>query len=267
MQEWIEMTGLSGPSAAFSQESLTDFAERMDDLQNSKDVQARLLPRSLPRSSNLSCASIYVPAREVGGDFYDWLDFGKDRLGLVIGDVSGKGVAAALQMATLQAQLRSHVSLGVRDLGLLISSVNRLFYECTAATNYASLFLAEYCEREGVLRYINCGHPSPLLLRRDGSMERLDSCATVLALVREFPCAPLEVRFERGDTLILYTDGVTETVGRDGEEFGELRLMHAAHTHRDLSVPAVLTGILAAVQGFVMSRPADDFTMLIVRAA
>jgi serine phosphatase RsbU (regulator of sigma subunit) len=154
----------------------------------------------------------------------------------VIGDISGKGIAAALLMANLQANLRSQVAVAQDEPCRFLQSVNRLFYENTNDNTYATLFFAEYHEEAGRLRYANCGHLCALLLRYDRSLERLDSTSTVLP--GAFPgmglCHSGRTLFA-GDTLLLDTDGVTESRNDAGEEFGEQRLIEVPRSIRDLS--------------------------------
>ena len=152
------------------------------ELEIATQVQARLFPQRLPPSSTLEYAGLCIQARRVGGDYYDFLDLGRERLGLVIGDIAGKGIAAALLMANLQANLRSQCAIALDEPQRFLRSVNQLFYENTIDSAYATLFFAEYHEREQRLRYANCGHLSGLLLRSDGALERLETTATVLGL-------------------------------------------------------------------------------------
>src|SRR5258708_31963524 len=133
-------------------------------------------------------------ARQVGGDYYDFLNLGGERIGLVLGDISGKGIAAALLMANLQANLRSQCAIALDEPERLLRSVNRLFYENTADSSYATLFFAEYDDARQVVRYANCGHLAALLFRHDGGMERLDSTGTVLGLFKEWDCSIKERR-------------------------------------------------------------------------
>lgn len=242
-------------------------SEAAYDAKLSGEVHARLFPQVLPASTSLSYAGVSLPARGVGGDLYDILDLGQGRVGFVVGDVMGKGFAAALQMATLLAQLRTHVNLGFRDIGSLIQSVNRLFYDCTPPTSYASLFFAEYVETDGILRYVNCGHPAAVIVRFDGAIERLESCATLLGLNRELACTPSEVRLAKGDTLILYSDGITESVSAsgDGDEFGERRLSAIVRANRWLPISKLLKAITDAVDDFTSSEQADDMTLVAAR--
>ena len=153
----------------------------------------------------------FIQARHVGGDYYDFLALGQQRLGLLIGDISGKGIAAALLMANLQANLRSQFALAREQPRLLLRSVNRLFYENTADSAYATFFFAEFDESAHRLQYANCGHLPALLLRHDGTLEKLHSTATVLGLFEHWDSPAAECQLHPGDTLALYTDGVTES--------------------------------------------------------
>src|SRR5206468_370643 len=140
-----------------------------------KQVQARLFPQTLPPLKTLEYAGICRQARQVGGDYYDFLDLGSERLGFVIGDISGKGIAAALLMANLQANLRSQSAIAVDQPQRLLRSVNQLFCENTTNGAFATLFFAEYDDATRRLRYANCGHLAALLLRCNDSIERLES--------------------------------------------------------------------------------------------
>ena len=230
-----------------------------------KQVQARLFPQTLPPLRTLDYAGLCIQARQVGGDYYDFLNLGRDRLGLVIGDVSGKGIAAALMMANLQANLRSQCAIAVDHPRGFLRSVNRLFYENTTDNAYATLFFAEYDDGAKRLRYANCGHLSALLLRSDGALERLDSTSTVLGLFSEWDCRMGECRLFSGDTLALYTDGVTESFNDAGEEFGEGRLVEALRRRRGLSSKALIAAIVAELRRFSPYEQSDDITLIIAK--
>jgi serine phosphatase RsbU (regulator of sigma subunit) len=159
------------------------------ELEIAKQVQARLFPQIFPPLRTLDYAGACIQARQVGGDYYDFLNLGQERLGMVLGDISGKGIAGALLMANLQANLRSQCIAGLDDTQRLLRCVNQLFYDNTADNAYATLFFAEYDDQAQRLRYANCGHLSGLLLRGDNSLERLDSTSTVLGLFKEWDCS------------------------------------------------------------------------------
>ncbi|HLK22712.1 MAG TPA: SpoIIE family protein phosphatase, partial [Bryobacteraceae bacterium] len=160
-----------------------------------KEVQARLFPQTQPACGSLDYAGICIQALQVGGDYYDFLDLGRGRLGLVVGDIAGKGMAAALLMANLQANLRSQYASALDQPDLLLRSVNQLFYENTGESAYATLFFAEYDGQSGRLRYVNCGHLPALLLRADDTCVRLGSTCTVLGLFEEWDCSLGEDEF------------------------------------------------------------------------
>ncbi len=235
------------------------------ELEIAKQVQARLFPQMAPPLRTLDYAGICIQARQVGGDYYDFLDLGRERLGLVIGDISGKGIAAALLMANLQANLRSQCAIALDQPRRLLRSVNRLFYENTTESSYATFFFSEYDDREQRLRYANCGHLCALLLRSDGEVERLDSTSTVLGLFEEWDCSIGERRLYSGDVLALYTDGVTEAFNDAEEEFGEQRLIETLRRHRELSSQHLVEAIVDDVQQFSPHEQHDDLTLIVAK--
>jgi serine phosphatase RsbU (regulator of sigma subunit)/predicted enzyme related to lactoylglutathione lyase len=237
----------------------------VQELEIAKQVQARLFPQIHPELGTLEYAGVCIQARQVGGDYFDFLDLGHGRLGLVIGDVSGKGIAAALLMANLQANLRSQCAIALDHPELLLRSVNRLFYENTVDSAYASLFFGEYDDNAHRLRYANCGHLSGLLLRSDNNPERLESTGTLLGLFKEWDCALRECELFPGDVLALYTDGVTEAYNDAGDEFGERRLIEGLLQHRELSCQALLTAIVDKVRRFGRGEQHDDITLIIAK--
>src|SRR5438445_5814726 len=242
-------------------------AERRADqeLEIAKQVQARLFPQTLPPLRTLDYAGVCLQAREVGGDYYDFLNLGRERLGLVVGDISGKGIAAALLMANLQANLRSQCAIALDQPQRLLRSVNQLFYENTTDSAYATLFFAEYEDKARRLRYANCGHYSPLLLRRDNTLERLNSTCTVLGLFQEWDCSIEELRLAAGDILALYTDGITDSFNQAGEDFGEHQLIEALRRHRELSPQLMLGAIVDEVRRFSPHEQHDDITLIIAK--
>jgi len=236
------------------------------ELEIAKHVQSRLFPQVLPPLNTLDYAGVCIQARKVGGDYYDFLDLGQGRFGFVIADISGKGIAAALLMANLQANLRSRYMVALEDPHQLLQSVNRLFFENTPEDSYATLFYADYDDANHCLRYANCGHNPPLLLRANGEIERLGATATVLGLFSNWNCEVKKVSLGHGDVLVIYTDGVTEAPNEAGEEFGESRLMKIVGAHPKLPVKEILTMILNEVQRFSGASQADDLTLVIARA-
>ena len=247
-------------------EEKLEFERRAtQELEIAKQVQARLFPQTLPRLATLDYAGTCIQARQVGGDYYDFLDLGGRRLGLVVGDIAGKGIAAALLMANLQATLRSQCAIAVGEPRRFLQSVNRLFYENSVDSAYATLFFAEYCDASRHLRYANCGHLCALLLRRDSTLERLTSTSTVLGLFKEWDCSLGEQQLEPGDTLALYTDGITESFNKAEDEFGEHRLTDALRRHHKLPPRDLLAAIVDEVRRFSVGEQHDDITLIVAR--
>ena len=235
------------------------------EIEIAKQVQARLFPQVRPQAKTLEYAGLCLQARQVGGDYYDFLDLGQQRLGLVIGDVSGKGIAAALLMANLQANLRSQCTLALTHPELFLRSVNRLFYENTVDSAYASLFFAEYNDESRQLRYANCGHLSGLILRSDNSAFRLSSTTTLLGLFQDWECKFAEFELAPGDLLALYTDGITEAHNGEGKEFGEDRLIDRLREHRTQPCRNAVELITEEVRGLNPSDQHDDITLILAK--
>jgi serine phosphatase RsbU (regulator of sigma subunit)/catechol 2,3-dioxygenase-like lactoylglutathione lyase family enzyme len=238
-------------------------AER--ELEIARQVQARLLPQRMPRAQSLEYAGVCLPARHVGGDYYDFLELGQQRLGLVIGDIAGKGIAGALLMANLQANLRSQCVRASERPTEFLHSVNQLFFDNTADGDYATFIFSEYDDVSRRLRYANCGHLPALLLRQDGSVERLHSTATVLGLFEKWDCTLEERQLSPGDTLVLYTDGATESFNDAGEEFGDQRLIESLRSHRSLSATGLIDSVVADVRKFNPREQQDDITFIVGR--
>jgi predicted permease len=197
------------------------------DLRLAAEVQRQLLPAQPPVCAAATFAAFTLPARTVGGDYYDFLDLGNGRIGIAVADIAGKGIAAALLMSAVQASLR--VMAGEHDLPVstLASQMNRFLYKSTATSSYATFFYAQLDLPNGRLRYVNAGHNPPFLVRRSGedvAITGLSAGGTVLGLFPAVEYQDGDIDLRAGDLLVAYTDGVTEARNADGEEFGEERL-------------------------------------------
>ena len=230
-----------------------------------KQVQARLFPQRLPPIETLEYAGVCIQARQVGGDYYDFLDLGHGRFGLVIADISGKGIAAALLMANLQANLRSQCAIALDQPERWLGSVNQLFHQSTDESAYATLFFADYDDQTRRLRYANCGHLAGLLIRSDNRVERLDATGTVLGLFKDWECAISERMLFPKDLLVLYTDGITESFNEGGDEFGEPRLVEALRNTRDKPAKTVIASIVDEVRRFSRQEQNDDITLIVAK--
>jgi serine phosphatase RsbU (regulator of sigma subunit) len=235
------------------------------ELEIARQVQARLFPQTVPCLRTLEYAGMCMQARQVGGDYYDFLNLGQERLGLILGDIAGKGIAAALLMANLQANLRSQCAIALDQPQRFLQSVNQLFFENTIDSAYATLFFGEYDDRMQCLRYANCGHLPGLVLRRDGNLERLSSTATVLGLFGRWDCTIRECAFAPADILVLYTDGVTESCNDRDEEFGEERLVEALRRCRSLPADEIVKSLVNDVKAFSPHEQSDDITLIAAR--
>jgi len=250
-----------------------DIAEKLEaerraarEMEIAKEVQTRLLPQTAPVLQTLECAGRCLQAARVGGDYYDFLELGRDRVALVLADVSGKGVHAALLVANLQAHLRSLIQLtrGATALVETLQQVNRVLWKSTAAEHYATLFVGVYDDSTRRLTYVNCGHNPPMLLRAGGSVDRLEATATVIGMFETWECAAREIQLAPGDFLAISSDGVTEAMLGE-EEFGESRFLDRLRQTRLLPLEQVVTAVFTAVQQFSAGHQSDDLTLVVAR--
>lgn len=235
------------------------------EMQIAREFQARLLPQSPPSLPTLDCAGLCLQARQVGGDYYDFLPLGADGIGLVIGDISGKGIAAALLMANLQATLRGAAAAAPEDPKRVLGTVNAHLFTNTTSSAYATLFFGRYRPSDGRLRYVNCGHPPALLIRADGRVEELSATTMVLGLFDEWPCGMASTSLRPGDTLVLYTDGVTECLNGTGDEFGLDRVVDIARAGSAKTAQAVLDDVVNALRAFGHGDQGDDVTLIVAK--
>ncbi len=239
---------------------------RKSELEIAANVQQKLFPRHLRLLRTLDYAAQCVAAREVGGDYYDFLEVADHVLGFVLADVSGKGVPAALLMANLQASFRNQPPGALLRPADVLKSVNRHFYESTEAERFATLFFGTYDDRTRRLRFVNCGHVAPLLLRASGCIERLEPTATMLGAFRTWSCREAQADLRAGDLLVLYSDGVTEAgIDHREEEFGEERLIGTVRENRALPAAALVQKIVDAVTDFSGAARSDDVTVVALR--
>jgi sigma-B regulation protein RsbU (phosphoserine phosphatase) len=245
---------------------------KKSELEIAANVQQKLFPHGSRRLNTVDYAGQCVAAREIGGDYYDFLDLTGDgaadrTMGFVLGDVSGKGVPAALLMANLQACFRSQDRGVLMQPARVLRTVNRHFYESTAAERFATLFFGVYDDRSRRLRYVNCGHVPPLLRRASGAVERLEPTATPLGAFEDWACGEESTMLEPGDRLTIYSDGVTEAGIDSGEEFGEERLLRLLGRGAGRSAESLVQSIVDDVVEFSGPERHDDVTVVAVVAA
>ena len=248
------------------QQSLVVEQERLRrELELSRQIQTEMLPRTPLRSEAAEIAGISVPAREVGGDFFNYFDLPDGRLALLVGDVSGKGVSAALLMANAQATLRARLPLEF-DLAKLADSFDRELDRNTPSSVYLTLFLGILEDHGRVLRYVNAGHNPQFLIRRRGGIEPLSSTGLPIALYAGHGYSEARVPLEPGDLLFFYTDGLVEAENSTGDMFGAERLQQLLSEAQARDLASILTLVEARVRAFRGDvEPLDDATMMALR--
>jgi sigma-B regulation protein RsbU (phosphoserine phosphatase) len=239
------------------------------EIEIAREVQERLFPQRLPEIAGLDYFGRCRTALGVGGDYYDFLALPDCKLGVALGDVSGKGIAAALTMASLQASLRADAMRAGNDIAGLITRVNAMLYDASTEDRYATLFYAQYDPATQRLSYVNAGHCPPILLRAaKHAVERLDQAGgTVVGLLPECAYEQAEVSLAPGDLLVIYTDGFSEAMNTNLEEWGEERLIDAITVCNALPAKDFIAKIMQAADAFASGAPqSDDMTLVILRA-
>jgi serine phosphatase RsbU (regulator of sigma subunit) len=246
---------------------MESLAGRMaDELRLAAHLQRSLLPPSL-HHPRLDVAREFLPFREIGGDYYDLVPLGQDRVAFALGDVMGKGVPAALLAANLKACLRAQLQSGDAGPAELVTRVNRLFWEITPKGLFASLVFGVLEPSEGRLLYVNAGHDHPFLIGADGEVRDLDMGGTVLGLVEGslYECG--EARVRPSDMLVIYSDGITDRANAKGDAYGAARLKEAACRARHDGARIALYSLLGEVQDWAGGAPAeDDMTLVVAKA-
>lgn len=227
-------------------------------------IQQHLMPRQSLQQGHCEWACVWQPAREVGGDYCDLAALDERHVAFCIGDVSGKGLPAALLMANLQAAVKANEHVR-RQPQQLVALVNRLICENTTNNKFITFFYAVVDTVKQQLTYVNAGHNAPLLLRADGRSERLTKGGVILGVLPDQQFAQATVTLQPGDQVLLYTDGISEAMNADGEDFGEERLAQLGRNHSALDSYAVLQRIQEAVVAFHQAEERDDRTMMLLQ--
>jgi phosphoserine phosphatase RsbU/P len=276
LQSIASQTGLALENAELLHNLTAEVANRervSREIEIAREVQQRLFPQIYPKVPGVDLAGYCRPAQAVGGDYYDFFVLptyqgDEERLALALGDISGKGISAALLMASLRASLRSAALLQPGDLATLMRHVNRLVYESSTTNRYATFFYAELDPQSRVLTYVNAGHNPPVILRGT-QVIRLEATGTVIGLIPDAPYTRAGVVLQPGDALLCFTDGISEAMTHADEEWGEDRMIDCAQqliTQPDCNASAqqILDCILAAADTFTAGAPQhDDMTLLV----
>ena len=261
-----EQTALALDYGQLAQRAAQEESLRKE-VEIARNVQIRLFPQVLPVMQGLDYAGVCRPAREVGGDSYDFIALGEGRLGLALSDISGKGIAAALLMASLHALLRSHAPLLGRELKDLAADINRLLVASIPDNRFATLFYGVFDADRRTLTYVNAGHNPPLLLRRGASAAmRLEPTGMMLGVFEDVVFGQATVDMQEGDLLVVYSDGVCDALNPVGDDYGDGRLEAFVRTHSALSAPRLMDRLLEDVTAFGQGVPPfDDMTLVIAR--
>ena len=270
----LEFLSLLANVAIISLENARLFKEALekqrleDELLIAREIQKGLLPSVLPTIPGIDIAATNISSKQVGGDYYDVIAAPGGKYIIAIGDVSGKGTPAALLMANLQATIRALVPLNL-PLAELTERVNDLMCQNTGGNKFVTFFWAILDPDAMTLTYVNAGHNYPYLLHADGTIVRLDKGGMILGVMKSpFPYEQERVTLRPGDMLVLFTDGVSEAMSRDMEEFGEERLEAVVRAHSGVTAQAVTVAIHHHVQEFTRgTAQSDDITMMIVKCS
>jgi len=245
------------------EEALIHQQEQEREIAEARAIQEKLFPREIPQMPGYEIASAWQSARLVGGDYFDILPLDEKMLGICIADVAGKGMPAALLMSNLQAAVRGLSSLSLAP-NLLCSRLNSIVYRNTDSDRFITFF---YAQLEGPMRrltYVNAGHNAPFVVRSDGSHGRLREGGPVLGVFASRNYEMGSAQLSPGDRVILFTDGITEACGVEGEEFGEARLLRLLQDHRMLSADELQAKVLAVVAEYSGGRWQDDATLVVL---
>lgn len=238
---------------------------RTIDLEQAAEIQTSILPKIPPAIDGLDLAGHNAPCRTVGGDYYDFIPFPGDGLALVLGDVAGKGMSAALLMSSLQARVQL-LTEEPSDLCEMVSRLDRSVSVNCPSNRFITFFMLVIYPATGEAKYCNAGHNPAFLVRASGEVETLSAVGTVLGVLPELGYEEQQIRLEPGDLIAVYSDGVTEAANSDDEEFGEQRLSDLLVAHRNDTAAAMVEVVTQAVDDWCDSAPpTDDITLIVAR--
>jgi len=236
-----------------------------EELNVARQIQMQLLPQSDPVGSGFTVASFAHPSRQVGGDYYDYFQRPHKRLGMVIADVSGKGVPAALLVSQLQAILRAELRTD-KSLPDIIGAVNQIVTESTSPEKFATLFYADWDPATQEFTYVNAGHNYPMVVRRDATYTDLITGGLILGFMPHAHFEDARIQLGPGDVVLLYTDGLSELQNPAGEEYGEKRLRRFLTENRHLSAGAIKNKLIRDANRFALGQIGfDDLTLIILK--
>jgi len=242
-----------------------ELLKMMQEMNLARKIQTNLLPAAPPQLEGYEAFGISIPAKDVGGDYYDFITKDEDKLIFCLGDVSGKGMPAALLMANLQATLRGQ-SMGCKNALDCLKRSNQLLYHSTDLEKYATMFYGIICFKNHELIFANAGHNNPFLVSQDGSVQRLKTVGIPLGWLEDFEYTEEKVPLNKGDILVTFSDGISEAMNEKDEEFEEEPIFDIIKENLSASPKALTDKIIEAVQNHAGSAPqADDMTLVIIK--
>jgi len=246
-----------------AQQAMSELRLREEEIEEAHHIQERLVPLEMPQMAGYKIDAAWRPLRSVGGDYFDVLKFNEESLALCIGDVTGKGVPAALLMSNLQATVRGFAE-ALMQPSDLCARVNRAALPYVGEDRFITFFYGVLNAPARRLAYVNAGHNPPVLVHSDGSCARLREGGPVLALIQQWECQQGSAVLAAGDRLVLFTDGITEAANSHGEEFQEEQLIALVIANRHLPPAGIRDKIMAELQGFTGNQWNDDATLLVL---
>jgi phosphoserine phosphatase RsbU/P len=250
---------------AMLHEEILEKKKMEDQLQIAREVQERLLPREAPRMPGYDLAAVCLPTHEIGGDYFDYVPLGEDLLGIVVSDVAGEGVPAALLSTAFKALFIAHVKT-TRDPAELLATLSRVIPEFTRKRDFITVFYGILDVRRHRLLFANAGHNQPLLVHSSGATERLEPVGPALNIVESPTYAARDLPLEKGDSVIVYTDGVVEVFNSRSEQFGLENLEEACRSLREVSAELMVGEIVQLTRKFSGSTIYDDdFTLMVIK--
>ncbi len=242
-----------------------EYLSMKEEMRLAQTIQMNLLPEVKPELNGYDISATNIPAKEVGGDYFDFISLNEDHFAFCIADITGKGMPAALLMSNLQASLRSQALINV-ETSLCVNNINRLLYNNTESNKFATLFYGVLDTERHVIEYCNAGHDQPIHIRNGAIDNELEATGLILGVLEEFPYEQDQVHMEVNDVLVLYTDGITEAMNPDEEEFGIERTREILLKHSDKSAIEIQDMLINAIVSHAGSqKQSDDITLMVIK--
>lgn len=236
-----------------------------EELKMAWKIQQKLLPENEPEMKGYEISAVNIPAKSVGGDYYDFITLPSGKLGFCVGDITGKGMPAAMLMANLQATIRSQAAI-FEDSSTCIQGTNKLLFRSTEPGKFATIFYGILEAETGHIEFTNGGHDAPLLIKKNKENILLEATGLLIGVMEEASYEKGSITLESGDLLCIYTDGITEAMNSEGVEYGVKRLHQCLNKHYDESAENIKDLIISSVKEHVQNAPqSDDITLMVIK--